>query len=232
MSPIAARGPEDRSVLADLTALHGQKVNAWKARLPMSTFLLFRPARFWKGLTPLHTMADLGKADTVDFMLSAIVPEEVSSVASIQCEYDGQIALHYAAQNGHTAVTEAIFARLQPKDMVARTQYEEWTALHLAAKEGHKNIVRLLLSKMSGEDIAAQDSGLSGPSCLYAAIELVCEEAVTSILQELGARFRTVQNTRAYAWEVLEMAVTGETGLQSAEHVIKASLDSGLHDYP
>jgi len=34
--------------------------------------------------------------------------------------------------------------------------------------------VRLLLGKISREDIAAQDSGLPGPSCLYAAIELAC----------------------------------------------------------
>ena len=142
---IAARGPEYRSVLVGLTALQGWKVNAWKARLPTSTLPLFRLARFRKGLTLLHMMAGLDKADTVESMLSAVVLEELSRAASIQCEFNGQTALHYEAQNDHTAVTEAILTKLQPKDVVGRTKYERWTALHLAAKEGHENIVRLLL---------------------------------------------------------------------------------------
>ncbi len=37
MSPIAARSPEDGPLLADLTALQGWEVNAWKGRLRMST---------------------------------------------------------------------------------------------------------------------------------------------------------------------------------------------------
>ena len=221
----AARSPEEESLLADLSALQGWEVNAWKARQAMSTFLLFRPARFRKGLTPLHMMADLGKADAVESMLLALDPDEASRVASMQCEYDGQTALHYAAQNGHTAVVEALLAKLHPRDVVTRTRYEAWTALHLAAREGHEDVLRLLLGKMSREDIAAQDSGLSGPSCLYAAVELNCDEAVKRILQELGARFRVQQNTRAYGWEMLKKAVEGEDGLKLAEEAIKASLD-------
>ena len=230
--PAAARSPEEESLIADLSALQGWEVNAWKAHLPMSTFLLFRPARFRKGLTPLHMMADLGNADAVKSMLSAVDPGEVSRVASIQCEYDGQTALHYAAQNGHTAVVEVLLANLQPSDVMVRTKYEAWTALHLAAREGHEDVVLSLLGKMSREDIAAQDSGLSGPSCLYAAVELDCEAAVDDIMQELGARFRVRQNTRAYGWEMLKLAVEGENGLKLAEMAIKAGLHLVLCEDP
>ena len=230
--PVAARTPGEESLNADLSALQGWEVNGWKAQLPMSTFLLFRPARFRKGLTPLHMMADLGKADAVESMLCAVDPGEVSRVASIQCEYDGQTALHYAAQNGHTTVVEALLAKLQPRDVVSRTRYEAWTALHLAAREGHEDTVKLLLGKMSREDVTARDSGLSGPSCLYAAVELGCTEAVERILQELGARFRVRQNTRAYGWEMLKSAVEGANGLELAESAIKASLSLMLAENP
>lgn len=160
-------------------------------------------------------------------MLSALGPEEVSRVASLGVDYDGQIALHYAAQNGHSAVVEALLAQLQPKAVVVRTKYEAWSSLHLAAKEGHEEVVRLLLGNMSREDITAQDSGLSGPTCLYAAAELGCEEAVKSILQELGASYCVGQNIRAYGWEMLTTAVKGVAGLQLADMAIKVSLGLG-----
>lgn len=57
--PVAVLSAEEESLRADLSALQGWEVDAWKAQLPMSTFLLFRPTRFRKGLTPLHMMSDL-----------------------------------------------------------------------------------------------------------------------------------------------------------------------------
>lgn len=39
--PVAALSAEEEFLRADLSALQGWEVNAWKAQLPMSTFLLF-----------------------------------------------------------------------------------------------------------------------------------------------------------------------------------------------
>lgn len=80
--------------------------------------------------------------------------EGLLEIADVDAKNEqGQTALHYAAENGHIAMVEAL---LQHSRVAVETKNNlQTTALHLAAKNGHKDVVTRLLEQC--EHVDAQD---------------------------------------------------------------------------
>jgi hypothetical protein len=89
----------------------------------------------------------------------------------------GQVALHYAAENGHSRVVELL---LKAGASVAVRDFHGQTPLHAAASGGHLAVVRLLLEH--GAELDAR--GRFGRTPLHAAL---AHPPVVSLLLDLGA---------------------------------------------
>ncbi|KAH8774528.1 ankyrin repeat protein, partial [Diaporthe sp. PMI_573] len=86
--------------------------------------------------TPLHDAAKSGKLDEV---CSLILHHQADIQATTS---SGETPLHVAAENGHTAVVEAL---LKNGADIQSTTHGSETALHTAAKTGHYEVVETLL---------------------------------------------------------------------------------------
>ena len=89
----------------------------------------------------------------------------------------GHVALHYAAENGHSRVVELL---LKAGASVAVRDFHGQTPLHAAASGGHLSVVRLLLEH--GAELDAR--GRFGRTPLHAAL---AHPQVVSLLLDLGA---------------------------------------------
>ncbi len=92
---------------------------------------------FFKGKTPLHTAASKGQNKMVELL--------IKSGADVNfCNKEGMSAIHFAAQNGHISVFEAL--KKSPKFDINKTDNRGQTALHYSIINNHTDLAKTLIN--------------------------------------------------------------------------------------
>lgn len=198
----------NRQLLALLLVAVALPVSAQDARKGMT--LKLPPAA-------AHTPAVAEAAEKGDI---AAVKKLISQGADVNtAEGDGMTALHWAAEHGDAALTDALLAA--HANVKATTRINAYTPLHIAAKTGNPDVVAALIK--AGADVKAFTT--TGATALHFAAQAGNPETVSELIKA-----GLDPNVKEAAWGQTPLVFAAEFNrVDAIKTLVKAGADVSVH---